>query len=427
MASGKSAHRRLFSGNAAIDVIAKIEERWMRAITIGLRGLALAGLVPMGVSAAAQNQESSAVATCIPQGFFPTAKHKPVEPLPDGRVTFRLCAPFATDVLVTSNDLDPIIPISFPTLAGLKMSKDATGLWTATTPEPVPADTYRFAFNVNGVRVADPYGIAYSEEREGISSLFEVIGPEGAFQAYDKDVPHGMVAEVEYWSRSLGAKRRAHVYTPPGYAIDTKRYPVLYLVHGAGDNDDSWSSVGRANYILDNLIAAGKAKPMIIVMPFGHTPERPGTSLLSNPDFGPDLTEELIPFIDHTFRTIATADARAMAVLSMGGAHTMGVGLVRPDLFHSIGIFSMGLGMQDPRDAERYSERNMAALQRSAREMKLVYYAMGKDDFLYSTVAPTRAVFDRHGIKYVYNESGGGPTWINWRRYLNDFAPRLFR
>jgi enterochelin esterase family protein len=208
------------------------------------------------------------------------------------------------------------------------------------------------------------------------------------------------------------------------------KYPVLYLVHGAGDSDDNWTGIGRANLILDNLIAAGKAKPMIVVMPFGHTPVRADAGIggmLVNTDFGNDLIRDLIPYVDASFRTIPTPQTRAMAGLSMGGAHTIRFGLPHSDLVRYVGIFSMGLGMQSPQEVTDYEAANAAALQRSAKEMKLVYYAMGKDDFLYRTVAPTRQMLDRSGIRYVYNETGGGHTWLNWRDYLNDFAPRLFK
>jgi enterochelin esterase family protein len=167
---------------------------------------------------------------------------------------------------------------------------------------------------------------------------------------------------------------------------------------------------------------------MIIVMPAGHTPERSGApGMLGNTDFGDDLHKDLIPQIDASFRTLKAADRRAMAGLSMGGAHTIQFGLTHPEAFRYIGIFSMGLGMGgNEEDVKRYEQANAAALARSAKEMKLVYYAMGKDDFLYGTVAPTRAMLDRQKIRHVYNESGGGHTWINWRRYLEDLLPRLF-
>ena len=392
-----------------------------------LLGLAFAAaLLPAG-GASAQAPSQDPAASCLPRGFFPgPAAYKSVEQLPDGRVTFRLCAPDARVAMVTSTDNADVIPMGFgggP--RGLAMVKDATGLWSVTTDKPVAADTYRFNFNVDGARVPDPQGARFSEERVGVNSTFEVLGPAGAFQTFDKTVPHGAVSTIEYWSSSLEVRRRAHVYTPPGYEKGRGAYPVLYLVHGAGDSDDSWTSVGHAQYILDNLIAAGKARPMIIVMPAGHTPDRPGADMLTNTDFRDDFLKDLIPYVDAHYRTIAKPDARAMAGLSMGGAHTIQNGLTHPELFHYIGIFSMGL--QSAEQASAYAARNDAALRQGAKAFKLVYYAMGKDDFLYATVAPTRATLDKYGISHVYNESGGGHTWINWRRYLADFAPRLFK
>jgi len=401
----------------------------MRCASLALTAWMLA--IPMELAAQPASAPGGATASCLPQGMFaPPPAYKPVEQLPDGRITFRICAPEAREVKVTSTDIADIIPMGFPpgSPVGLAMTKDATGLWSVTTGKPVPADTYRFNFQVDGARVPNPMGTSWSEERMGINSTFEAMGPEGAFQSYDQTVPHGIVSEIEYWSTTLGIKRRAHVYTPPGYMNGAATYPVLYLVHGAGDSDDSWTSVGRAHYILDNLIAAGKAKPMIVVMPFGHTPDRPGADMLNNNDFGNDLLKDLMPYVEGRFRTINTPDARAMAGLSMGGAHTIRNGLTHPELFHSIGIFSMGLGMGgDAKQVADYEAANDAALKRGAKEFRLVYYAMGKDDFLHGTVAPTRAMLDKYGIRYTYNESPGGHTWINWRRYLNDFAPRLFK
>jgi enterochelin esterase-like enzyme len=180
-----------------------------------------------------------------------------------------------------------------------------------------------------------------------------------------------------------------------------------------------------ANYILDNLIAAGKAKPMIVVMPFGHTPERKDANILANTDFGQDFFKDLIPYLDEHFRTLNKPSARAMAGLSMGGAHTLQFGLTHPEIFRYIGIFSMGLMNADQVTA--YETANSQALSQSGKSMTLVYYAIGNKDFLYASAAPTRAMMDKYGIKYVFHESGGGHTWINWRRYFADFAPRLFQ
>jgi len=364
--------------------------------------------------------------SCRPAGFFTApAKYSSAEVLPDRRVTFRLCAPEATEVLVTSTDYAPAIPLGFGGPPGLAMTKDTSGLWSATTSAPFEAGTFRYNFRVDGARVPDPQATRFSHERVGTNSVLEVPGPEGDFQAYDPKIAHGVVSVVEYWSTTLGAKRRAHVYTPPGYMKGSARYPVLYLVHGAGDSDDSWTSAGHANYILDNLIAAGKAKPMIIVMPFGHTPDKPGVDILNNDDFGNDLLKDVIPYVEANWRTLPTAANRGMAGLSMGGAHTLRYGLTHPELFAYVGVFSVGL--MDTTLLAWYEKKNAAALKRGAKEFKLVYYAVGKDDFLYRSIAPTRALLAKYGIKDVYNESSGGHEWRNWRRYLADMAPRLFR
>lgn len=398
-------------------------------MTVLLRFAALAAFVS-ATPTLAQQPAAEQPASCLPQGMFTApAAYKSVEQLPDGRVTFRICAPEAHEVRVTSNDVDEAIPTGFQpgTTRGLVMTRDATGLWTATTPVRVTPDTYRFNFQVDGARVPDPQGTTFSHERVGTNSTFEPLGPAGEFQTWKADVAHGVVSRIEYWSSTLGEKRLATIYTPPGYMNGSERFPVLYLVHGAGDSYDSWTSVGHAHLILDNLIAAGKAQPMIVVMPFGHTPDRPGGNMLANTDFGDDLIKDLIPYIDASFRTLADQENRAMAGLSMGGSHTIRFGLTHPELFDHIGIFSMGLGMQGPAEVTVYETANDTALRQAAQDLDLVYYAMGKDDFLYGTVAPTRAMLDKYGIAHVYNESEGGHTWINWRRYLADFAPRLFR
>ena len=388
-----------------------------------ISGPLAAGLVTLALAmpAAAQDDEAQ---TCLPQGPFPgPPEWKSVEQREDGRVTFRYCAPEAGSVAVISDDLPPAVPFG----AGLPMTKDASGLWSATTELVVAPDTYRYNFRVDGTRTPDPQADRFVAERMGVDTIMEVTGPDGAFQTWQKDVPHGLVSEIDYWSDTLGMMRRAFVYTPPGYMKGDESYPVLYLVHGATGSEENWSRVGRANDIADNLLAAGEAQRMIIVMPDGHTPPRDGAPLLTNTDFGGDLIDDLVPTIDATFRTIADRDHRAMAGLSMGGAHTLQFGLTRPDLFGSIGIFSMGLGLQEADQVSVYEEANARALATRAASDDLVYYAMGTEDFLYGTVAPTRAMFDKAGIDHVYNETGGGHDWINWRRYLADFLPRLFQ
>lgn len=396
---------------------------------ISIRSAALAACALCAVTTApvaAQNAEEEA--SCRPQGMFAVANYVSVEQLADGRVTFRLCAPDANEVRVVSSDNDDAIPMGMApgSQRGVPMEMDSTGLWSGTTAVPMAPDNYRYNFEVDGVRTPDPMATTFSRERVGINSTVDLAGPEGEFQRWQADVPHGTLSHIEYWSTPIGAKREAWVYTPPGYMNGSESYPVLYLVHGAGDSSDSWSHVGHANNILDNLLAEGAAQEMIIVMPFGHTPPRVDANMLANTDFGDDLHGALIPYVEANFRTIADADHRAMAGLSMGGAHTIQFGLPRADVFSHIGIFSMGLGM-GPDDVSNYTAANGEALQNAAQELDLVYYAMGETDFLYGTVAPTRAMLDEYGIAHVYNESGGGHTWVNWRRYLHDFLPQLFR
>jgi len=377
-----------------------------------------------GPSSSLAQAAASAEKACAPGS--PTA----VEVLPDDHVRFNLCAPDAHEVAVAIPDVGDVAPIKLAPLhpAVLPMRRGEAGLWSVTTPWPLPPDSYRFTFRVDGVELPDPAGTSFVELKSGVASVFEVKGKGGAFQTFDPAVPHGIVSVIEYPSKSLGIVRRAHVYTPPGYMNDARRYPVLYLVHGAAFSDDSWTSLGHAQYILDNLIAKGKAMPMIVVMPMGHTPPRAGSTMMDNTDFGRDLTEDLIPWIDAHFRTVASADARAMAGFSMGGMHTIRFGLTRPDLFHAIGIFSMGLGMNGhTTQVETFEQAHDAALKEDARVLKPLYLAIGSDDPFRSVVAPTRAMFAKYGIPFVFHESGGGHTFINWRRCLADFAPRLFR
>jgi enterochelin esterase family protein len=352
------------------------------------------------------------------------ANYKSAEQLPDRRVTFRICAPEAAKVSLGSSDNEDISPNTFMGGTGRPMSKDEKGMWSVTTPKPLAPDTYRYFFFVDGVRVPDPAAREYSYERSYIDSLVEVTGPSGDFQTWHNNIPHGNIAKIEYWSEPLGTVRRMQVYTPPGYEKTDASYPVLYLVHGAGDSDHSWATVGRANNILDNLIAAGKAKPMIVVMPNGHTPDRANTgdaNMLQNTDFRNDFLKAVIPYIDKNYRTVANADNRAMAGLSMGGAHTIENGLPHPELFHYIGIFSITGG------GEEYEKANDAALRQAATMMKLVYYAYGRQDPVVRNPGQLNNTLTTYGIKLTLHETGGGHTWINWREYFNDFAPRLFK
>ena len=240
----------------------------------------------------------------------------------DGQVTFQLYAPKASEVAMRSEGPAPF--------AGKPLMKGDSGVWTLTAQ--VPADLYIYWFDVDGVSVADPRNNRPRVNMSTVRSLLEVPGAASDFFA-DKPVSHGQVAAVYYQSQALAVPRRMHVYTPPGYTTGSQRYPVLYLLHGAGDNDLSWLMAGRANFILDNLIAGGKAKPMIVVMPAGHTPPPAGGGPAATDAFARDFLTDVVPYVEKNYRTLPGRENRAIAGLSMGGQQTLNIGLSNLDKF----------------------------------------------------------------------------------------------
>jgi len=228
------------------------------------------------------------------------------------------------------------------------------------------------------------------------------------------------------------------VYTPPGYERNAESYPVFYLLHGAFDCDDSWWTVGRAGFILDNLIAAGKAKPMIVVMPAGHTgPFRfePGAPRPSVDEFQADFKGDVVPYVEKTYRVLTDRQSRAIAGLSMGGAQTLGIAIPDLDKYAYFGVFSSGVfgitggGPMPAPPGPTFEEQNARTLDDPAlrKGLKLVWFATGKDDFLIETSRATVAMLRKHGFDVAFTESAGAHTWTNWREYLNEFAPLLFR
>jgi enterochelin esterase family protein len=251
-----------------------------------------------------------------------------------------------------------------------------------------------------------------------------------------KDVPHGAVAEVTYFSKSLNRFRRMHIYTPPGYELSQGKYPVFYLLHGAFDCDDSWTTVGRAGFILDNLIAAKKAKPMVVVMPAGHTgPFRfgPGASLPME-EFVKDFESSIMPYIETRYRINTDRQSRAIAGLSMGGAHTLDIAIPNLEKFAYIGVYSSGIfgiigGPGGPPASPTWETKQLKTLDdaKLKQGLKLFWFATGKDDFLVETTRATVDMFKKHGFDVIYKETSGAHTWINWRLYLNEFAQMLFQ
>jgi enterochelin esterase family protein len=279
---------------------------------------------------------------------------------------------------------------------------------------------------VDGVTVADSRNPTTSESNNTAWSVAHVPGADFMDTA---KVPHGAVASVYYPSSVLGRTRRMHVYTPPGYKTGTEKYPVFYLLHGAGDSDDSWTSVGRANFILDNLIAAKKIKPMIVVMPAGHT--GPFTfggkgGFGKGPRFEDEFQKDIMPYVDSHYRTLTDGKHRAIAGLSMGGAQTLTVAIARPKDFAYVGVFSSGLLFGKGPEAEKAIQEGIADAE-VRKGLKLLWFATGSDDFLLKQTRDTVALFKKHNTDPVFRETSGGHTWINWQLYLNEFAPQLFR
>jgi enterochelin esterase family protein len=286
---------------------------------------------------------------------------------------------------------------------------------------------------VDGVSVIDPRNPSTSESNGNTWSLVYVPGSDFMDT---QDVPHGAVAEVTYYSKSLQRFRRMHVYTPPGYESGEGKFPVFYLLHGAFDCDDSWTSVGRAGFILDNLIAAGKARPMIVVMPAGHTgPFTFGRGGLPMDEFIRDFNGDILPYVETHYRVHADRQHRAIAGLSMGGAHTLSIGIPNLDKFAYLGVFSSGVfgiaggGPGGAPQGPSWEEQNQATLDNAdlKKGLKLVWFATGTEDFLIQTSRATVDTLKKHGFDVVFKETAGAHTWLNWRNYLIEFAPQLFQ
>ncbi len=345
--------------------------------------------------------------------------------LTDNRVTFRIYAPNAAEVMLGGTDIPDMGP-------GAAMKKMENGVWQVTVG-PLEPGAYRYTFIVDGISVNDPRNPLTSQSNMHSWSLIYVSGE--AFMD-TRDVPHGAVSEVTYYSTALQRFRRMHIYTPPGYESGDGRYPVFYLLHGAFDCDDAWTTVGRANFIMDNLIADERAWPMVVVMPAGHTGSfRFGEPLPKMDDFIRDFTENIMPYVEKNYRILMDRGNRAIAGLSMGGEHTLNIAIQDLEKFNYIGVFSSGIfGITgDPRFAPMngpsWEEQHKRELENkeARRELKLIWFATGKDDFLVETSRVTVDLLKKYGFDVIYHETTGAHTWINWRRYLYEFVQLLFQ
>ena len=424
-----------------------LESRLMRT-TRSVLLVAAVALFPMFMAPAAAGQAAPASAQPGPgegRGGGAPAIVSP-EVSADRRITFRINAPQAKAVRVSGGDIPGLGQNGV-------MTRGENGVWTFTSA-PVPPGAYRYNVNVDGIAVIDPRNPLTSVSNNNVWSLALVPGSD----IFDtKDVPHGAVASITYYSAPLKRHRRMHVYTPPGYESNTTKYPVFYLLHGAGDSDEAWTSVGRAGIILDNLIAARKAQPMIVVMPAGHTngptpgmggPAPALTIPPGQPDeFAQDFTMAIRPYIEKQYRVRTGRENRAIAGLSMGGSQTLNIAIPNLTDYAYVGVFSSGLiggaggrgrGAAPAADAaaapatpfgEAWEKRNLAMLDNAAAKkgLKVFWLSTGKDDFLLETTRSTVELLKRHGFTPQYAESAGGHTWLNWRDYLSQFAPLLFQ
>lgn len=380
------------------------------------------------------------------------------EILPDKKVTFRLLAPKASNVVLNGN---------WDQGTNIAMTKDDQGIWSVTIG-PLGEQLWGYSFNVDGVKVLDPGNGEYQRDGNRYDNLLMISGPASDLWEFKPDVPHGAVTAVWYPSPILKEKeRRMYVYTPPGYFGGNARYPVLYLLHGGGGDEDAWTTMGRANVILDNLIASGKAKPMIVVMPngnatqivsqgyaFGPTPPRqsvtapapppvqaaqgglgagrgagaPGTApakpaarppQVYEGSYPHSLVKEIIPFIEKNFRVIANKDNRAIAGLSMGGGHTTMATNNNPGVFGWIGVFSAG-GQDNPQTVEALTKIKAAG-------NKHYWVGAGTTDMALKGSQTLYDVAKRVGLNTSWHESPGAHYWFIWRIFLGDFGSMLFR
>ena len=362
----------------------------------------------------------------------------------EGTVTFRYRAPKAVKVTVSGDFLPtqkiqtPFGEFDGPGVAELKEGKD--GIWEYTTDFKVAPEMYNYTFNVDGNNVIDNNNMWVNRDVASLTSAF--IMPGGRADLYTiQDVPHGTVSKVWYDSAVAGFDRRLSVYTPAGYNPCGKtRYPVLYVLHGIGGDEDAWLEQGRAAQILDNLIASGQAKPMIVVFTNGNISQEAAPGQNSTGYVRPTMQlpktmegtfetsfPEIVKFIDSNYKTIAKKQSRAICGLSMGGFHTLYISLNYPDMFNYSGMFSAAIGVDGQQMCPMYENFDAKLATYFSKKPALLWIGCGKTDFLYKSNIDFMAKMDANGQPYKYMETEGGHIWRNWRIYLSEFVPLLFK
>lgn len=359
----------------------------------------------------------------------------------DNSVSFRLHAPNAQAVQITGDFLPTIKmetprgPMDGPGKADL--TKGENGVWEYKT-QPLGPELYNYSFIIDGFSTTDPSNPFLIRDVASATNIF-IVGGEHADLFKVNDIPHGSVTRRWYDSPGLGMDRRITIYTPPGYENSTEKFPVLYLLHGAGGDEEAWINLGRTAQIMDNLIAQGKAKPMIVVMPNGNVIQDgapgEGSKNFYKPQFMIPKTmdgtyegafSDIIKFVEDNYRVKADKANRAIAGLSMGGYHTLHISRYYPNTFDYMGLFSAAIMAREDATGKVYSNFDQTLKTQMDNGYKLYWIAIGKTDFLYEANKEYRAKLDAMKMPYDYVESEGGHIWRNWRVYLTQFAPRLF-
>ena len=354
-------------------------------------------------------------------------------------VTFRFKAPKAVRVQLTGDFLPVQKNAKFEAPGIVDLKEGQEGVWEYTTPEPLKPELYSYSFIVDGLRMNDPANVYLIRDVSTLTNVFIIGGDRADFYKVNP-VPHGTVSRIWYDSPALGLERRMTVYTPAGYETSGKRYPVLYLLHGMGGDEEAWISLGRTAQILDNLIAQGKAKPMIVVMPNGNASQEAAPGESSRGMVPPTMQlpktmegsyeqafPEIVKFIDKNYRTIKSKSGRAIAGLSMGGFHSLHISKQYPDMFNYIGLFSAAIMPNKEVSSPIYENMEGKLKVQFDKNPALYWIAIGNTDFLYKGNEEYRKLLDEKGYKYTYYESDEGHIWKNWRIYLTEFVPMLFR
>jgi len=375
---------------------------------------------PFAVLLAMALISTAAICQRGPAPYYEDTKNIPVSPEihPDHTVTFRLFAPKASEVvLMGSPGILEFIKEPKP------LHKDEQGVWSLTVG-PLPPGFYTYGYAIDGgLRMPDPSNPNLEVRRWGDTSMFIVPGPEKAVFE-ERSVPHGTVHIDFYDSKNLHMPRMFYVYTPPGYETGRQKYPVLYLLHGNGQIEASWTWTGRANVIMDNLLADGKARPMIVVMPYGHIPReiKPGPAGPSGPGDAMAIEKELLtevkPAVESKYRVLTDREHRAIGGLSMGAAQSLSIGL------HNLGQFAYIAAFSGAGNRAEWEKADPAVLN---RKLKVLWIGCGTEDPGYKNVKGMDDLLTQKDVKHVFNQSGGGHSWPNWQVYLSKYAPLLFR